>query len=585
MKLHLLIVVFLAVATATLAQNTNCDFYPTPFYSDCKIDLTFIIDESVAMGNLDNVDALFRSLQNLATEYAYGGNVQLLLLTISANFTGAGYKTEYRDVCHTLEYFRQRAHVNEFLNASLAYSLVYYEYTLNYDPRNYQRVLVLLTAIDDETQINNALPTADTLRGKHGVQIITVTVGKSTSVYLPKLATEAFVSPTYELDGNLISKISNTSCINRGVTYPTCPPTPTAPYNPSPTPSSPYVNGGDGPLCAANHKKAWLDLIFVIEHSSATFSQWSAITASIMSTVSQLTLSNTLASGHTSRIAVITYDLTGTKLQFNFTAEQTTRNILVALNKAKPLPTLGGKADIAGGLKAAGDYLTANANFRAPGVVLYAATYDDSITNDPITAANGLKTNLIKIATVSCAKSNDVNSFKIDKLASPGLALSVHAPLSQLLWAVSQLNCRCARGWTQLAVGNVSYADCFFYEDASVLQAFALCENTDTDILALANTPARVDFIGQLVLKQSPIDIVSIGLSRTDSSVQWSWQNVYPYSGYPEFAQKVSDTDVYGYLSNSGNNNWELLADDGMTTGRFYVCQRRSGDTDNIVEL
>uniref|UniRef100_A0A7E4VP13 VWFA domain-containing protein n=1 Tax=Panagrellus redivivus TaxID=6233 RepID=A0A7E4VP13_PANRE len=429
------------------------------------------------------------------------------------------------------------------------------------------------TAIDDEQVINAALPVADSLRGEHGVQIITVNVGKSTSVYLPKLATYSFVSPTYKLDGSLLSKIVNTSCINSGVTYPTPPPTSTVPYNPSPTPSSPYVNGGDGPLCAANHKQAWLDLVFVIEHSSATFAQWNAITSSISSTVSQLTLSNTLSSGHTSRIAVITYDLTGTKVQFNFTAEQTTRNILVALNRAKP------------GLKAAGDYLTANANFRAPGVVLYAATYDDYNTDDPISAAYGLKMDLIKIATVSFDASNGVNSQKIGNLASPGLVSNMHNPVSQLLWAVSQLNCRCAHGWSQLTVNTVSYAECFFYEDASAFQALTLCQNTDTDILALASTPGRVDFIGQLVSKEKPTNVISIGLSRTDGSAQWSWQKVYPYSGYPAFAQQVSETDVYGYLSKSNSNTWQLLADDGMTTGRFYVCQRRSGDTDNIVEL
>uniref|UniRef100_A0A7E4VJ10 VWFA domain-containing protein n=1 Tax=Panagrellus redivivus TaxID=6233 RepID=A0A7E4VJ10_PANRE len=635
MRIRLLIAAVLT-ATATVAQNISCDVQPTGFYSECKVDLSIVLDASIAMVNQNNVNALIQSIQNLLAEYVYGEvEVDLLIFGYSGGCNYCTYHNNYHRLCLDLKIFEDLTNSEGLYNSSLTDILNFYitvDDTWKQDPRNYQNVLILLTAIDDEKQVADALPIAAKLRNEYNVQIITVTVGKSTSEYLPQLATESFVSPSFDLEWDLISEIANTSCINSGVTYPppdiptlpteplpgstvgpyltnspspystgvfttttvrssteppwTDPPgTTTTYYPPSPTPSSPYVNDGDGPLCAANHKQAWLDLVFVIEHSSVTFAQWNAISSSIMSTISQLTLSNTPASGHTSRVAVITYDLAGTKLQFEFTAEQTTRNVLIALNKAKPLPYLGEKADIAGGLKAAGDYLTANPSFRVPGVVLYAATYDDSNTNEPITASDGLKADLIKIATVSFDAANGVSYLKISKLASPGLDSTMHSSISELLWAVSQLNCRCAHGWNQLTVANISYADCFFYQDASAFQAFTLCENTDTDILALANTPARVDFIGQLVSKQKPTNVISVGLSREDNYSAWTWEHVYPYYGYPAFAQYLSDTDVYGYLSKSSSNTWQLLADDGMTTGRFYVCQRRSGDTDNIVDL
>uniref|UniRef100_A0A7E4VHP6 VWFA domain-containing protein n=1 Tax=Panagrellus redivivus TaxID=6233 RepID=A0A7E4VHP6_PANRE len=623
MNIYLLFVVLLPATAASVQNNINCDLRPTPIYTKCQVDLTIAFDVSSAMGNFDNVDTLIRSVQNLTYLYAYGENDTVLSLmefgidTASHSIVGS---VNYSSVCRSLEWLQNYAHSTGMRNVELndVFNAYFYSnYVFHLDRRDYQNVLIILTAIDDETQVNNAWNYSKILRDKHHVQIITVAVAKTTLGYLPNLSDQSFSSPSYELAWELINTIANTSCINSGVTYSTAspatvvpttittpgailttannPPTPTpypptlpttTTYNPStPKPSSPYVNGSDGSICATNHKQAWLDLVFVIEHSRVTFDQWNAISSSVLSTISQLTLSNTLESSHTSRVAVITYDLTGTKLQFNFTTAQTIRNILVALNKGKPPPNLSADADIAGGLKAAADYLYKNPSFRAPGVVLYAATYDDSGTNDPITAAEELKADLVKIVAVSFDAANGVNTAKIGELASPGLSLNTHSELSQFGWAVSQLNCRCAHGWTQLIVNNVSYADCFFYQDVMALQAFALCENTDTDFLALASTPARIDLISQLVSKEKPTDKISIGLLRSDGKSAWTWQNAYPYYGYPAFAQELSDTDVYGYLSKSSGNTWQLLADDGMTTGRFYVCQRRSGDTDNIVDL
>uniref|UniRef100_A0A7E4VAC4 VWFA domain-containing protein n=1 Tax=Panagrellus redivivus TaxID=6233 RepID=A0A7E4VAC4_PANRE len=586
MNLRLVIAV-LCVATAAFAQNWDCSVQTTAWYSRCQVDLTVAIDMSSAMGDIQNVDALVQSVQNLLTYYVYGSNTVASVITFGAGgIDSSNFVNDYTSLCQLVKSEQNQSHANGLYTANLRTVLQTYQISQPANAREYQRVLVLLSAIDDETQVYDALPVAQSLQNDNNVQIIPVSVGRYNNpdnAYLSLLGNQSFASSSYDLGWNLLDSIANASCVNSGITYPpetVAPPTPTLP-------ASPYFNGSDGLICAANPKNAWLDLVFVIEHSSVTFSQWNAITSNIISTLTKLTLSNTLTSGHTSRIAIITYDASGTtKLQYEFTAEQTLRSIAVALNRAKPLPTLGEKADIASGLNAASDYLNTHSSFRAPGVVLYAASYDDSGTNDPQIAAEGLKADLTKIVTVSYDAANGVSTPKIDALSSPGLHLSSQSSLAQFGWAVSQLNCRCAHGWTQLIVGEVSYADCFFYQTTTSLQAFAQCNNLNTDILALASTPARLDSITNLISKEKPTNEVSIGLLRNDGTSQWTWQNVYAYFGYPAFSQGYTTTDTYGYLSKTGNNTWQLLADDGLTgNGRFFVCQQRSGDTDNIIDL
>lgn len=220
--------------------------------------------------------------------------------------------------------------------------------------REYQRVLILLTAIDDATQVLNAKPIADSLRNDDNVQIITVLVGKSASDYLYLLGNQSYSSLSYSIDASTLDSIGYASCLNSGFIYttPYVPPTTTTTPAPVYTTTTPYYppppsNGTDGFLCATNHKNAWLDVAIVLELSEATASQWNAIYGNILSYVHELTLSNSAVSGHTSRVAVIGYSASGATLIYALTDTQAIKNLQFALIHAKPTNVGGGSPNIA----------------------------------------------------------------------------------------------------------------------------------------------------------------------------------------------------------------------------------------------
>uniref|UniRef100_A0A7E4V9V6 VWFA domain-containing protein n=1 Tax=Panagrellus redivivus TaxID=6233 RepID=A0A7E4V9V6_PANRE len=603
MKLLAVFAVLLA-ASPSYAQSLNCNVGTAPLYTACQVDLTVAIDMSTAMVNTYNVDQLVASVYNLTSRYAYGSNTETSVITFGAGgIDSSNFVNDFKTLCQLINSEQSQSHQNGLYSANLATVLNTYKINQPANAREYQRVLIVLTAIDDQTQVLNAKPIADSLRVDDNVQIITVTVGKYASDYLYLLGNQSYASLSYYIDASTLDSIGYASCLNSGFIYTTVPyypPTTTttpptvyttrAPTTVGPT-SAPPSNGTDGLLCATNHKNAWLDVALVLELSEATASQWDAIVGNVMSYIAQLTLSNSPNRGHTSRVSIIGY--TSAKeatLLYALTDTQTIRNIKFALNSSRPINVAGGTPNIASGLHLANDHLTKTNSFRVKGVVLYAATYDDSSTSNPVEAANELKADLIKIVTVSYDAANGVNTPKISALSSPGLALTSKDTLPVFASIIAQLNCRCPAGWTQLVVNNaISYADCFFYQDTNNLQAFSECDSSlPNNTLALAYTPARVDFLTQLVSNSSytttPTNEISIGLSRPDGYSQWTWSNVYPYSGYPSFAVTPSTSDVYGYLS-AKSGPWSLYADDGMTNGRFYVCQIRSCDTDNICDL
>uniref|UniRef100_A0A7E4UT85 VWFA domain-containing protein n=1 Tax=Panagrellus redivivus TaxID=6233 RepID=A0A7E4UT85_PANRE len=168
----------------------------------------------------------------------------------------------------------------------------------------------------------------------------------------------------------------------------------------------------DGVSCAngSNVKAAWLDVVFVVELSTHTSSQWNSITGKILTIISQLPLSNMPSLSNTSRVAVIGYSSTfESKVLYSFADTQLLRNIQFVLNNARPTET-SDKADIASGLRGAKKHLDTNKSFRVPSIVLVAATYDDSGAHNPNTAANELKANGYKLITISYDASNGVKT-------------------------------------------------------------------------------------------------------------------------------------------------------------------------------
>uniref|UniRef100_A0A7E4VAB8 VWFA domain-containing protein n=1 Tax=Panagrellus redivivus TaxID=6233 RepID=A0A7E4VAB8_PANRE len=341
------------------------------------------------------------------------------------------------------------------------------------------------------------------------------------------------------------------------------------------------LNATDGIACATNVTNVWLDTAIVIELSNATALQWEAIVGNILTYLYQFTLTGNPTVAHTSRVSIFGYtSASEAELIFALTDTQRIQHIKFALNQAKPINIVEGLPNITSGLLLAKQHLEINPSFRVKGVVLYAATYDDS-ENSNVKVANELKADQIKIMTVSYDAANGVNTSRISALASPGLALTSLDDSTKFASAVAQLNCRCPNTYTytQFEYENTTYAECFYIQGAS---NFDTCDGSSFP--AVANTPARFDFITQLASNYT--SEFNIGLVRNNANSTWTWEDGQAYSDtfYPPFAQPPSETDTYGYLAKSNNYNWQLLSDDSFVI-RQFVCQQRACDSDHFCNI
>uniref|UniRef100_A0A7E4VJ44 VWFA domain-containing protein n=1 Tax=Panagrellus redivivus TaxID=6233 RepID=A0A7E4VJ44_PANRE len=343
----------------------------------------------------------------------------------------------------------------------------------------------------------------------------------------------------------------------------------------------------DGPSCENIPKKSWLDLAVVVECSHVTLTQWTAIYTNILSYLSRLTIADT--GDHTTRVSIITYNHENATVVYSFTDPQNLNRIHIALKNAISTTKLGESAKIFKGFRLAKDEIDRLKGFRIPGVVLYAATYDDSGDGNPLLASQELKMDMVKIVTISFEASNGVATPQISALASPGLALTSRDPVKNFGWAVGQLNCICPAGWTQLVIGSQAdaktYSDCFFTYTAQVLPAFTNCPQDNN--LATVYTPNRLDFLRRNMSYSIEGGAFSVGLVRTDGDSPWYWQTYIEnitYTNYPEFVAPPAATDAYGYLQ-LVNGDWKLFSDDGMTNSRPYICQTRSCDTNYVCDM
>uniref|UniRef100_A0A7E4VA80 C-type lectin domain-containing protein n=2 Tax=Panagrellus redivivus TaxID=6233 RepID=A0A7E4VA80_PANRE len=331
-------------------------------------------------------------------------------------------------------------------------------------------------------------------------------------------------------------------------------------------------NFPDGQPCSANLTNAWLDLVIIIEQSATTQRQWSAITGFVLSQIAgRLTLSNTESKSHTSRIAIVGYNTNATLL-YSFSDTQAIRNIMFVLSTSKPV-NANDDVDVNAALKFADNYLYFQSSFRLKGVILVAATLPNILFRDTFDL------HIIKMVTVSFAENASV-SDKIGALATPGLNLTSSSNSNDTQAVITQLNCDC-NGWYQLQVGTVTYGECFFGSPTTNMQAVSMC--VDNYTMAVANTPARVDFLTEFLSDLYEYEF-SIGLSRSDGNSTWIWANSASYEGYPAFLTQPTNSDTYGYLSKTGDQ-YQLKSDDGMTNARYYTCQRHACDTDHICDL
>uniref|UniRef100_A0A7E4VC76 VWFA domain-containing protein n=1 Tax=Panagrellus redivivus TaxID=6233 RepID=A0A7E4VC76_PANRE len=351
-------------------------------------------------------------------------------------------------------------------------------------------------------------------------------------------------------------------------------------------PPPPSPSGHDGFPCANTPKSAWLDLTIVIELSKVMSDPLLEIQNNLKTYLKQLTIAN--VEGHASRIAIIGYDESNATLIHGFTDEQSFAAVSGKINALKTSTVSSDKASIVKGLQLAKTHIDANRAKKIPGVVLYAATYNDKDDNDPTVAADELKSDMIKVSTITFETILGVYTPEIGKLASEGLAFN-STTTGGFGKAIATLNCVCPKEWTQLIITTPTsstptvYAECFKpYESEAEPDLLTCPEN---GFLVAVHTEKRFNFLVKRILPLlSKSTGVSVGLFREGPAATWKWHTVggtVGYTGYPEF-NSTAPGDVYGYLNTK--EGWELETDDG-SVARAYVCARRSCDTDNICDL
>uniref|UniRef100_A0A7E4V541 VWFA domain-containing protein n=1 Tax=Panagrellus redivivus TaxID=6233 RepID=A0A7E4V541_PANRE len=340
--------------------------------------------------------------------------------------------------------------------------------------------------------------------------------------------------------------------------------------------------------CAASISDAYLDLVIVVEATAKTLvpSVIFDIVSRLENLAYRLNLSNDTKTGHTSRIALISYDNSGATVHHSLNDSQSFDAILSALGRLRLLKWGDGFGDLVGAFKIASNVVE-NTSFRAQSILLVAASIDATKRTEALDESKNIKLSGVQIATVGYTEVSADVEF-IASLASPGLDIRKNElDVAHFGPKVALLNCRCPSGTTPVTLQSASDSielinECAMVQDTVSSPEYIVCDNDGT--LFSVETEARLDFFTTLLKTDNPdIKNVTIGLKK-DST--WQWQTPYgniPYNDYPPWASPPASTDTYAHLYLE-NDTWKLYSNDG-TDGYPYVCVQKSCDTSSVCEL
>jgi alpha-tectorin len=351
-----------------------------------------------------------------------------------------------------------------------------------------------------------------------------------------------------------------------------------------------------GTECSSNVTQAWLDVMFVIDTSSA------------MSSRDLLELSGEIATfmksfnfgqsndpnSHTTRAGIVTY-ATGVESRYNLTDvtdEKAWRSEILKLrNFANPNDN---GANVQGGLQMAFSLLEAQKSFRKGVIILIAAAYTDAGFQGAAQTSKTIQEDGISIITVSFASADGVLTNQLKNISSPGYSYvsNQEGLYITLPFALTQLNCFCPPSALQFKNYNTQwqnytiYADCFYGFSGDTLPSISndLCS---PGVLASVTSKAKLDFISDYVV---PHDLpgkkkFTVGLHLADDN-QWKWWGYqgdeYSLGNYPTWGQSPAPGDAFSYESTYGFN---IKLMPGGDDAKPYVCQSRACDANYICDL
>jgi hypothetical protein len=563
---------------------------PSPAYSDCYVDLTIAMDMSSAMGNTANIATMTNSiLSDFLPNFSFYDTFTAGL-SFGSTVTSSMYWDNYADMCNFIHSAEETATQVGLNFTSLSEVFQNYQIDLQNSGRNYQKVLVLLTAKSDPTEIAAAKVYADQITAS-GVAIIVVALNQDNTSPLSQLGQYFYNSSGYTIP---ITAIPGVICSYGGQTM--LPPT----INPSGPPYDP-LSDAIGTSCSNNTENLWIDIIFLVDVSNAmTTDEITAWATGTDSYTSDLPFG--LRGPHKTRIGIITFatnSVTRLALKDGVNADVFEEALFKIVNYVQTDDNGGYvKRSLKAAEKMFNDTMTFDGNpkdIRKQVIILVAAAYDETGSQNAVETAQTLKDDGIFIFTISYKSSEGVYPPGLDKLASPGYAYyseDMNLPILLPL-GLTQANCFCPVGSLQFVYfnghNNTNYADCISFHNIASRPSTANkhgCINGGSVISITSQK--KLDFLTDHVLANLTTSKIKkfIAGAHKKYDGNWYWwgynQTEYPVGHFPVF--NPASTDTYSYMFNYFGFNWSLNGTDDKNVFLPYMCQTRACDADYICE-
>uniref|UniRef100_A0AC34FJI6 VWFA domain-containing protein n=1 Tax=Panagrolaimus sp. ES5 TaxID=591445 RepID=A0AC34FJI6_9BILA len=508
----------------------------------CYVDLTVAIDMSSAMSSVANISILVNSvLSDLLPQFNFY-ETNTAGIAFGGDMSSSMYFSDYSDMCSWLDAEQASITVLGLTPGNLSNVFKMYDDQILRSGRNYKKILVLLTAINDEIQIQAAKSYANNLRAE-GVYILVGALGtaaSSSSLY--QLGDNSFNSTNFTVPS---ATVINDTCQFGGVTV--FPPTPQG--SGTTAASSDPRSNQQGTSCSTNTSNAWLDVVYVVDVSNAMDSTaLQQLAIQIAGFMKDFTFGQT--GQHTTRAALITYSSVAT-IRYNLTDASTFLNFEKALIK---LPTYvnpsdsGVNARVA--LQTAAALLKSESKNRVQVIVFTASAYNDQGYNGAALTADQIKADGINIFAINfAAEDGGVFGDILKGLSSPGF----------------------------------SYTS--IQDDLSAIIPYAL---TQGGVLTSVTSRDKFDFITDHVIPylNQTKQVKEFLVGGHKSGAQWMWYDLdgseYPFGNFPQF-NALNPDDQYSFYQKGYGFNYTFRSVGDVA--KAYICETRACDADNWCNL
>jgi hypothetical protein len=346
--------------------------------------------------------------------------------------------------------------------------------------------------------------------------------------------------------------------------------------------------------CSNDTTKAWLDIAFVIDTSTAMSKTALKQLAGDISTYMQ-DFTFAQKGDHTVRAAIIGY-ASNVTTYYNLIDTTNYDDFVDALfNLADYGNSDDSGGNVQGALQQAYKLLTSQPSQRKQLIALIAAAYNSEGFQGADLTASIIKQNGICIVVINFESSQGVLSTALQNISCPGYYyISKDSDLNvKFPYALTQLNCICPPGSLQFREYNIAwknytnYADCLlgFGTDTNPNIAERVCY---PGVLAAVTSQSKLDFITDQILPYAMPNKkkFTIGLHRSSTYEEWKWWGYngteYSLGNFPSMLNTPAPNDNWGYMWNHYGFNWTLQT--GYNTQLPYVCQLRACDAEYICD-